>query len=207
MIGATTVWRRLWPYWVPAMLFMVANIAVYLAQTSTAMNRETRLRDQIERLQHEVVRLERIHADASADREAVADIEARLLEFNQTILGSPEERLIAILREIGTATRSAGLLTDRYQYSFSSDRDSSLVLFGISFRIEGTYDQVRQLLSSIQTSHQFLSVSRISFSGETDAQRRQLSISIRLETYFAVSDEEDLRAVAARYSTGVGGEG
>jgi Tfp pilus assembly protein PilO len=204
MIGVGAVWRRLWPYWVAAMLFMLGNIAVYVAQTGTAMNRESRLRSDVQELEQEVVRLQRIQREAEADRAAVADIESRLREFKDSILGSPEERLIAILREIGTATRSAGLLTEGYRYRFSTNSDAPLLLFGISFRVVGRYDQIRQLLGEIQTSAQFLAVSRISFSGETDARQRQLDISIQMETYFAVDDEASLRAAAARYGSGGG---
>ncbi len=205
MIGAASVWRRLWPYWVLALLFMLANVGVYVAQTGTAMSRESRLQAQVQELESEIARLERIQRQAEADRAQVAEIEKRLLEFKQSILSSPEERLIATLREIGTATRAAGLLTEGYRYRFSKDRDAPLLLFEISFKVVGTYDQIRQLLGHIQTSQQFLSVSRISFSGETEARQRQLDIAVQMETYFAVDDEESLRQVAERYSSRAGG--
>ena len=66
------------------------------------------------------------------------------------------------------------------------------------FSVEGTYEQIRSLLASLQASPQFLIVDSISFKGEEDARSQILSIRLQVSTYLAEAELGKLRALVDR---------
>mgnify|MGYP001822983568 CR=1 len=193
MTTAWRPWQRMTAVWVPAVIVCLVMIAVYAWQTSGSVGREAQLRDDITSLENEVARLTRTLEQAEGERDAVADLDLQFNYLYDEVFGDLDERLTNILREVGTATREAGLLPGSFSYSASEDRRLDQVRFSIQFAVEGEYPQIRQLLASVQTSPEFLIVEHIGFAGEEDATTRELQISIRLATVFAEADEELLR--------------
>jgi Tfp pilus assembly protein PilO len=179
--------------WVPAVIVCLVTIAVYAYQTSGSVGREAQLRDDITGLENQVARLTRTLEQAESERDAVADLDLQFNYLYDEVFGNLDERLTNILREVGTATREAGLLPGSFSYSASEDRQLDQVRFSIQFAVEGEYPQIRLLLASVQTSPEFLIVEHIGFAGEEDATTRELQISIRLATVFAEANEELLR--------------
>ncbi|RLE22819.1 MAG: hypothetical protein DRJ65_13150, partial [Acidobacteria bacterium] len=66
------------------------------------------------------------------------------------------------------------------------------------FSVEGTYEQIRTLLASLQTSPQFLIIDSISFKGEEEARSQMLSIRLQVSTYLAEAELGKLRVLVER---------
>lgn len=191
-------WIRLAWVWGIAVLFCVAAIAVLSWQTSGPMGRRGLIEADIERLSNEIDRLEGINEQARAERALVARTGETLERIDGEVFGSLDERQTAVLREVGSAARDSGLLPGGFAYREAVDKHSSGVRFGISFRFEGRYEQIRDLLERLQASPQFLIIDRISFDGEEDARTRMLSIQIQVSTFLAETEVGRLRDLIDR---------
>ena len=99
-------WWRLAQLWVPVLVIMLANVVVYLGQTGRSIGREATLRNRVDSARQEIAQLESQLQLAQAERSRVALLREQLVDFNRSVLGSPDARLVAIMKEIGLATRS-----------------------------------------------------------------------------------------------------
>ena len=191
-------WVRLAWVWILAVVFCVAATAVLIWQTSGPMGRRGLIEGQIEQLDQEIDRLALMTRQARAERDQVAETGETLERIDGELFGKLDDRMTAVLREVGLASRGAGLLPDGFSYSENVDDRTGGIRFGIGFSVEGTYEQVRTLLASLQRSPQFLIIDSISFKGEEDARSQILSIRIKVSTYLAEAELGRLRALVER---------
>lgn len=195
MTGGWKPWQRLLPVWLPVVLLCLANLALYAWMTSESLGRAAQLDRGLQNLEANLARLRRVQRLAAEERLAVETLQQELDRLRETVFGSLDERLTPILRAIGEGVRDAGLMPGTYNYSWSDDKDLELVRFEITFAVVGEYGQLRRLLASLQSSPQFLVVSRLSLAGEAQATTRDLRIGVTIATYLARADREQLRSL------------
>jgi len=204
MIGRRWLaWRRLLPVWLPVMVFAVANVVVYVWLSSETIGRRAALEASVDDLQQTIARLEKARDRAANDRQAVEALQVELDQIYDDVFSSLDQRLTAILRAVGEATRAAGVRPGTFTYGANEDKDLGLWRFQISFGFDAQYHQVRRLLDALAESAQFLIVDRVSFSGDEDARSQELRVSIAVSTYLARADKELLD----RLTSGRGGRG
>ncbi len=192
MTTAWQPWRRLLPAWLPAVVICVLSAGVYVWQTSETGGRAALVRNSVEDLETEITRLEQIRDQAEKERTAVAELNGQFEYLYGDVFGDLDERLTGILRAVGSATRSAGLMPHGYSYSAEEDRKHQHIKFAIQFSVIGDYSQIRQMLSALQSSPEFLIVEDIAFSGEEEASSRDLAIAVQVATYVAQADPKTL---------------
>ena len=199
MTVARPAWRRLAPYWLTAAALLVVNVAVFFWLSSATVGRSSALRSDRDRLAEEVEILTRAVEGAREDTRAVRATGSEVESLRTAVFGRLDARLTGILRAVGDATRGAGLRPERYAYSAEEMEDLELLELGISYSVEGTYDQIRQMLAGLQASEEFLIVDAVAFRGEEDPRSRLLEMTVRLVTYVAEADRETLeRLLGAR---------
>ncbi len=186
-------WRALWPVWVPAVVFCLLNVGAYVWLSGKSVGRQAGVRNEVQRLQKRVGHLRQVEEAAARDREAVAALNSALNDVYGKVFGSLSERLPAILKALGSATRDAGLSPDTFAYDAKKDEKLKLVQFGIRFAVSGRYRQIRKMLAALQASPQFFVIDRIRISGEAGTATDQLEVGVHLTTYLARADEELLR--------------
>ena len=191
-------WVRLAWVWILAVVFCGAAAIVLIWQTSGPMGRRGLIEGQIEQLDQEIDHLDHITRQARAERSHVAETGETLERIDGELFGRLDDRMTAVLREIGLASRGAGLLPDGFSYRENVDDRTGGIRFGIGFSVEGSYEQVRTLLTSLQVSPQFLIIDSISFKGEEDARSQILSIRLQVSTYLAEAELGRLRALVER---------
>jgi Tfp pilus assembly protein PilO len=197
-------WRRLLAVWLPVVVLCVATAAFFVWQTSESGGRRTLVRNQIEDLETEIARLERLQVAAVSDRETVAEINSQFdLLYNQTF-GDLDQRLTGILRAVGSATREAGLLPETFSYTATDNRTTGFIRFGIRFSVDAEYEQIRQMIAAIQSSPEFLVIENLSLVGDEESLSRDLSISITLATFLARADEAQLRRLTGNITKPAG---
>lgn len=185
-------WRRLLPIWLPAVGLCVIAAAAYLWQSSESGGRAAGVRGQIEELEAEIARLEGLLAQAQGERAAVAGANESFDLLYGQVFRSLDERLTNILREIGLATRSAGLLPGTYKYQAEEEKRTGYVRFSISFSVTGEYAQIRKLIAVLQSSPEFLVVEDVGFSGDEETATQELSIAVRVATYLSDANRATL---------------
>lgn len=193
MTGDWRPWQRTAVIWGPAVALCLLSGVVYAWQTSGSVGRRAQVRERISELEGEVKRLTRVLEQAQAERDAVGELDGQFTYLYDDVFGDLDERLTRILREVGRATREAGLQPGSFGYAASEDNRLDHVRFSIQFAVEGEYPQIRQLLAALQASPEFLIVEHIGIAGEEGATTRTLRISLRLATIFAKADDEILR--------------
>ncbi|MEN8163383.1 MAG: type 4a pilus biogenesis protein PilO [Acidobacteriota bacterium] len=185
-------------FWVLAVAFCLAALGILIWQTSGPMGRRGLIENQIEQLNQEIDRLDLMTQQARAERDQVAMTGETLERIDGELFGKLDDRMTAVLREVGAASRDAGLLPDGFSYQEVVNDRTGGVRFGIGFSVEGTYEQIRSLLESLQASPQFLIIDSISFKGEEDARSQILSIRLQVSTYLAEAEVGKLRALVER---------
>ncbi len=191
-------WVRLAWVWILAGIFCLAAFGVLLWQTSGPMGRRGLIEGQIEQLNQEIDRLDVMTRQARDERIRVAETGETLERIDGELFGKLDDRMTAVLREVGLASRDAGLLPAGFSYRETVDDRTDGVRFGIGFSVEGTYEQIRSLLASLQASPQFLIIDSISFKGEEDARSQVLAIRLQVSTYLAEAELGKLRALVDR---------
>jgi Tfp pilus assembly protein PilO len=192
MNRALLPWRRLLPVWLPTVLLCLMAGAALIWQTSESGGRASLIRKDIADLEGELARLEQVLTRAETERAAVAELNGRFENLYDEVFGDLEERLIAILTEVGLATREAGLLPGGYSYLAEQDRKLGYTRFSIQFSVTGDYSQIRQMLAALQSSREFLIVDSIAFAGEEEGAGRNLQIGVRVATYLAEANPKTL---------------
>ena len=186
-------WRRLLAVWLPAVLLCVVTATVFVWQTSESGGRRAQVRNQIEDLEQEIARLERLQLAVVSDRETVAEIDRQFGILYSETFGDLDQRLTRILRAVGTATREAGLLPGSFSYSAADSRETGFIRFAVRFSVDGEYQQIRQMLSALQSSPEFLVVETLNLAGAEDPLSRDLKISVSIATFLAEADSSQLR--------------
>jgi Tfp pilus assembly protein PilO len=200
-------WLRLLPVWLPAVGLCVIAAAAYLWQSSESGGRAAGVRSQIAELEAEKTRLEGLIGQVEGERAAVAQVNQSFDLLYGQVFRSLDERLTDILREIGLATRSAGLLPGAYKYKAEEEQKTGYVRFSINFSVTGEYAQIRKLIAAIQSSPEFLVVDSITFSGDEEAASKELSIAVQVSTYLSEADRATLDRLTGgiRQTAGEGG--
>ena len=186
-------WRRLLAVWLPAVALCVSTTGVYIWQTSDSGGRRAQIRNQIEDLEQEIARLERLQRATASDRETVTLIEGQFDLLYNDVFGDLDQRLTRILRAVGSATREAGVLPSTFSYTAADDQETGFIRFGVRFSVEAEYPQIRRMLAAMQSSPEFLVVENINLSGDEDPVSRELAISVNISTFLAEADAMQLR--------------
>jgi len=186
-------WRRLLAVWLPAVVLCALTAGAYVWQTSESGGRRAQIRRQIDDLEQEIARLERIEQAAASDREAVAEINRQFDLLYNDVFGDLDQRLTRILRAVGSATREAGILPGTFSYTAAVDQVTGFIRFGIRFSVDAEYVQIRAMLAALQSSPEFLVVENLNLSGDEDPVSRELTISVNIATFLAEADAAQLR--------------
>jgi Tfp pilus assembly protein PilO len=185
-------WRRLLPVWLPAVGLCVIAAAAYLWQSSESGGRSAGVRRQIEELEAEKARLEGLLSQVEGERATVAQVNESFDRLYGQVFRSLDDRLTTILREIGLATRSAGLLPGGYKYQAETDQKTGYIRFSIGFSVMGEYAQIRKLIAAVQSSPEFLVVESIAIAGDEKSAGHELTVAVKVATYLSDADRATL---------------
>lgn len=187
MTDRRAIWRRhLW-WWLPAAIFVVANLVFVLAYQLIYAEQVEGLGEQLDAQE---VRLERTRAQA-LELEQVVEVARANQEELRTLyvdrFASERRRFTRATSEVRELARRAGLDPSAIQYPEEELEDFGLVKRSISFRVEGSYAELRQFVNLLELTPSFITLEEVSlFQGEGD----RLAIILTLSTLFA--DEEIL---------------
>ena len=132
-------WRRLLAVWLPAVALCAVTSGAYVWQTSESGGRRAQIRNQIEELEQEIARFERMQRATASDRQAVEEIDRQFDLLYNGVFGDLDKRLTRILRAVGTATREAGILPSSFRYTAADDQETRFIRFGIQFSVDAEY--------------------------------------------------------------------
>jgi len=112
--------------------------------------------------------------------------------FYGDLLGSKESRMIRIQREVRSIAASLGMDPESIGYQPEFLDKVGLVRFAISVPLVGDYRNLRQFMSKIENSENFLIIDSVTLGGSRDG-GALLDLNIQLSTYFSAPEMKSLQ--------------
>lgn len=190
----SALWRRRLWVWLPALLFLGVNLAlfstyrlVYAGQAEALRSRLAQQEQQLAAREARAQELSALVVDARSNREQLAALFSDRLSTERQRF----TRLVAEIKEL--ATRS-GLDPTRIAYPGEEIAEFGLAKRYISFTVAGSYSGLRQFVRQLELTPSFITLEQIGLS-EGDSPD-MLQITLRLSTLFAEDRKSSGAAVA-----------
>ena len=188
-------WReRLW-LWLPALIFFLLNVGLLVYYRASGIGAEVGLLEQ--RINAATQSEQRLLGQRDRLEGLVRKVESnriRVVELYDDRLATQEERLTAVLAEVRRLATRAGMAPSAVSYPQQSIEDYGLIETSFVFNVEGTYADLRRFINSLELTPTFLTLERISLSGDGGSSASRLSIALRISTLFAADDADFLAA-------------
>ena len=163
-----------------AAALLIAFFAKFADEAEVARTRLERRTQQLEQVRSQRLRAEAVLEQIQASEEGLADFYGRRLS-------SESEALTRIIAEIKDLCQRAGIPPTALNYERQTIEGQDLARRTITFAVDGTYVQLRQLINLLELSDSFLILDQISLRGN-DVEGSPLRISLRLSTLFTSGD-------------------
>lgn len=195
-LGKRSVWRS------RALLFAILGLAL-LANIAFLVTHSVFYEARLAGLQAERGQLEKQRDEARAAAEKVVASDRRLKELREELdrfysetLGARRERLAPLIEKIYLITQKAGLVPDGF--AFHEEEVPGARRLALSFRVEGTYAEVKKLLAAFENDPGFLVLETVTVSLQPDAPDL-LGVGLVVGHYFRSEEPaHPARARAAR---------
>ena len=179
----TLLWREKRAWILSIALLLTLNTLFFFTYR---VRYEQRVDDAYARLQQSKEQLAVARA-RRADYQGQLAAHKKLTETITTVYdtwwSTPDERLTDVIREVRSLVEKSGLSLASLSFSRNETNDESgTTTVDIAFGVQGTYQQVRQLVNLIELSEEFLMIDAISFSG--DRENGTIGLTLRVRTLF-----------------------
>lgn len=176
------IWRRRLVVWVPALVFFVANLALFSTYRLVYAGRVESLRGTLEERRESHVQLQERSQELTR---RVARARASRLGMDALYrerLSTQRGRFTAVTAEIRDLARRAGLEPSAIAYPTEEIEDYGLTKRYFSFTVQGTYVELRRFVNFLELTPSFVTLEEVTLSGGDGA---RLGIRLQLSTLFA----------------------
>lgn len=180
---SSSAWTQNLKLWLPSGLFfllMLGFLGVFAAEfadeAEVASNRLERRTEELDRTRAQRERAQAIVEQVRASEEGLADFYGRRLS-------SESEALTRVLAEIKDLCARAGIPPSSLSYERETLEGQDVSRRTVTFSVDGSYAQLRQLINFIELSDSFLILDRVALRGN-DVEALPLRISLSLSTLF-----------------------
>ena len=182
------IWRAKVSLWLPALLFVLANVgALFVYRTFYA--------GEVRDLDQRLAAREEILVDLSRARQQRDDLVSLAEAGRQGIeqlhrerFSTEEKRLTAVINEVKTLARRAGLEPTAVNYPDEAYEEFGLRQRALAFGVQGSYRQLRQFINLLELSDSFLVLEEVRLSDAAGSDQN-LRISLRVKTLFSTKPD------------------
>lgn len=185
MTVGENVWRARIRWWVPALVFLVANVVLLSAYRLVLAGQSQLRSSRIERTQTDLARTTAERRELERKLEAARSSRDAIERFYDDRLASENVRLTRILAEVRELATRAGLAPTAIKYGKEEIDDHGLLRRSIEFSVEGSYVQFRRFVNMLELSSSFLVLERVGLRGSDDEAAGELRIALAVSTLFA----------------------
>lgn len=182
------IWRQRPWIWVPALLFFLANAGAFAVYNLGYAGRVETLDEQLKAQEQELQDLADKRQQKEAMKASVRTNEQLVERLYAERLPTRRQALTAINAEVKNLARQAGLVPKAIHYEEEEIQEYGLIKRSFTFPVQGTYAELRKLISLLETSKSFLSLDEITVAG--NAEGPELRVELSLSTLFASEDAE-----------------
>lgn len=184
--------------WVLVLLgvLLAVNLVIFFSYRVRQQERIGSLRDQREALESQLETAREDQRRTAEQVVAVGQLEQELDRiFNET-WGEPDDRLTPLLRDLYAHASKSGLQPSSRSYgNEQASREGEATAMTISFGVNGSYAQLRRMISLIEGSDQYVVIDSLGLSESTTG--NDLQINLQLRTLFREELREMPRPVAS----------
>lgn len=136
------------------------------------------------RLQQQVRQRQLQEARSGVPVSTVEQINSNLQRFNALIPDIKE--FSSFVGELFTLAEEANLDIAQVNYKPEHDPYSELVLYGVSFSVDGSYAELKKFIHLLENSSRIILIDNIALSDKSDKSDKQekVSLQIKLRSYF-----------------------
>jgi len=175
----------------------ILNLILYLMLNLPRMHRESQEEGRVTVVTQNLAEVSR-RVSLMKDLDGRYETERGKMEhFYNEILGTKDSRMIQIQREVRSIATSLQMDPETIAYTPEILDKVGLVRFGISVPLVGDYRNLRQFISRIEKSENFLIIDSVTLGGAKDG-GALLDLNIQLSTYFDSPEARTVPAPAAR---------
>lgn len=159
------------------------NLALYLTLNLPRMHRESVEQSRVAAITQNLSEVSRrVALMKELDRRFETE-KAKTESFYNEVLGSKDSRMIRIQREVRSIATSFGMDPETVNYQPEFLDTVALVRFQINVPLVGDYRNLRQFISKIERSENFLIIDNVALGGSKDG-GALLDLNIQLSTFF-----------------------
>ena len=195
-------WWRLWYVWLIPGLLVGLNLVWLAGVRGAVLGRGSLLTRQVEQLREDVSRLEgqKVHLDRTEKQ--LASLKGNLTALRDEELGSMGARLVPFLTDVVERAQQAGLQPERIGYTAQKDDKTGLVHFTARYSVKGNYERIRECVSLLESSPQFIIVEGLGLHGQEDASSLDVDVQLGVATYFSDADEKLMKQLGVEVPSG-----
>lgn len=188
MSSRRAVFIERWAVWLPALLFLLANVGVFSVYRLAYAGRIQALDDRVRVLEGERAKAQDRRRQLESARAAAARSQAEIEDLYRDRFSTERQRLTRMIAEVKGLAEKAGLQPNRIAYPVEEIAAYGLVKKSVVFTVAGTYPQLRQLINFLELSSSFLTLDSVRLGGDSQ-QPGQLRIDLTISTLFAADPE------------------
>ena len=175
----------------------VLNLILYLTLNLPRMHRESVEERRVEMATQSLSELSRrVGLMKDLDRRFETE-KGKVDTFYNDLLGAKENRMIRIQREVRRIAAGLGMDPESISYQPEFLDKVGLVRFTINVPLVGDYRNLRQFITRIENSENFLTIDSVTLGGSKDG-GALLDLSIQLSTFFSAPEMKELQEAASR---------
>lgn len=188
MRGRSEIWLSRASLWVPALVFLAANAALFAFHRGLLATRVAGFEARYRESAQQAERLERQAGELSTRLDEVRGNDDRREQLYRDWFATPDQRLTASIAEVKQLASRSGLEIQAISYPQEMIASYGLSRRSFRFSVEGSYPALRQLVYLIEMTPSFLVLERIQV-GEVRA-GGDLRAELELSTLFSTGEAD-----------------
>lgn len=170
-------------------IFLAGNLAFFLWYRSTSQDRKRAMETRREALARDVGEREKEAAALGEQRGRLSKASEAIDAFYGRSIGTSKETLAPVVLEIHGLLSKAGVMPLQIGYSTKPLTDLPLSEMLVNFSFRNDYNQLKQLLSAIESNRRWIVVRSIGLTRDKDLPGA-VQVNMTLSTYFARAEGE-----------------
>ncbi|HEX7706248.1 MAG TPA: hypothetical protein VF701_07290 [Thermoanaerobaculia bacterium] len=186
------IWREKRVLLASLAVLLLANVVFFFTYRIQYQNRLDALDTRLEQAQLELERARNARTMTERTLQSYRQVEQDVVQVFDSHWATQTERLTPLISEVKRLAVASSLVPASYSFAQSQGttlaaarRESRASLgaseVGISFVVQGTYEQVRRLINLLELSEQFVIINGINLAQAGD---RTLTLNLQLKTLF-----------------------
>lgn len=180
------IWREKRVLLIVLAVLLVANTIFFFTYRVQYQNRLQALDDRMSEVDSQLQRARNVRRSAEQQIAGYRKVQTDLQSLYNDRWSTKQQRLTALIVEVKRLTATSQLVPPSISFSGSQEIEKGgaqgTSTVGITFTVQGTYQQIRRLINLLELSDQFVIIEGIGLAGS--GANETLTLNLRLKTIF-----------------------